>query len=190
MENSDYTIEIIRSRRHSLAIEIKDDSTVLVRAPIGMSNYRIKVYLEKSENWIKEHLKRARQREDNAAWQLTVEDIKDITEAAKRDIELRVRRYAPIVGVTYNRVTIRCQKTRWGSCSGRKNLSFNCLLMLAPEDVRDYVVVHELCHIIEMNHSKAFWNQVERVLPDWRSRRKWLKEHGNELMMKQRDIAR
>ena len=86
------------------------------------------------------------------------------------------------VGVTYGRITIRNQRTRWGSCSAKGNLNFNCLLMKAPPEVLDYVVVHELCHRLEMNHSPRFWAQVERVLPDYKVSRKWLREHGNELM--------
>jgi len=179
---SHYNVEVKRSRRHSMSVEIKDGETVLVRAPYGMSDFRIREFLKKSEKWIDAHLEKVATSQCPEEEQLTLEELKDITEAAKRDIVLRVRRFAPIVGVTYNRITIKCQKTRWGSCSGKKNLNFNCLLMLAPESVRDYVVVHELCHLIEMNHSKAFWAQVERVLPDWKEQRKWLKSHGGELM--------
>ncbi|MDY3888895.1 MAG: M48 family metallopeptidase, partial [Agathobacter sp.] len=86
-------------------------------------------------------------------------------------IPKRVAYFADIMGVDYGRITIRMQKTRWGSCSSKGNLNFNCLLMLAPPEVIDYVVVHELCHRKEMNHSKAFWREVERVLPDYRSRK-------------------
>ena len=86
------------------------------------------------------------------------------------------------MNVQYGRITIRNQKTRWGSCSSKGNLNFNCLLMLAPDEVVDYVVIHELCHLIEMNHSKAFWKQVEQMMPDYKKHRKWLKDHGNEIM--------
>ena len=94
----------------------------------------------------------------------------------------RVRHFAPIVGATYGRITIRNQRSRWGSCSGKGNLNFNCLLMLTPSHVIDYGVVHELCHRLEMNHSQKFWSQVERVLPDYRKSREWLKEHEKELI--------
>ena len=89
---------------------------------------------------------------------------------------------APLVGVSYGGITIRAQKTRWGSCSSKGNLNFNCLLLLAPAEVLDYVVVHELCHRREMNHSPKFWAEVERVLPDYDARRKWLKENGPGLI--------
>ncbi|MBR2187880.1 MAG: M48 family metallopeptidase, partial [Eubacterium sp.] len=113
---------------------------------------------------------------------LTMEEIQELAAQALRVIPQRVAYYAPKVGVTYGRITIRNQRSKWGSCSSKGNLNFNCLLMLAPDEVVDYVVVHELCHRIEMNHSKAFWELVERVLPDYRSSRKWLKEHGEEII--------
>ena len=101
---------------------------------------------------------------------------------AKEDLTGRAAYFAPRIGVSYGRISIRHQKTKWGSCSSKGNLNFNCLLMLAPEEVRDYVVVHELCHRKQMNHSEAFWTEVERALPDYRDARKWLKTHGRELM--------
>ena len=93
-----------------------------------------------------------------------------------------MERLAPLVGVSIHRVTIRCQRTRWGSCSAKGNINLNCLLMICPEEVRDYVVVHELCHRREMNHSPRFWAEVERVMPDYRRHRRWLKEEGSALM--------
>ena len=89
---------------------------------------------------------------------------------------------APIVGVNCGRITIRAQKSRWGSCSAKGNLNFNCLLMLCPEEVRDYVVVHELCHRKELNHSDRFWNEVRQLLPSYDSARKWLKTNGVSLI--------
>ena len=86
--------------------------------------------------------------------------IKELADKARIFIPERVKYYAEVIGVDYGRITIRCQKTRWGSCSSKGNLNFNCLLMLMPSEVIDYVVVHELCHIKQMNHSKAFWKEV------------------------------
>jgi len=100
------------------------------------------------------------------------------TEGTAR-FQQKIAFWAAKMNVTYGRVTIRDQKTRWGSCSSQGNLNFNWRLLLMPEDVMEYVVVHELAHRREMNHSAAFWNIVEIYLPDYRTRRQWLKENGN-----------
>ena len=111
-----------------------------------------------------------------------MEQLHQLAEAAKADLPRRIARFAALVGVSYGRITIRAQKSRWGSCSGKGNLNFNCLLMLCPEDVRDYVVVHELCHRKELNHSLRFWAEVEKVLPGYKVQRKWLKDNGGGLI--------
>lgn len=97
-------------------------------------------------------------------------------ELARQRITRRVEYFAPLVGVTYNRIFIKEQKTRWGSCSSLGNLNFNWKLILLNEELLDYVVVHELAHRKQMNHSPTFWAEVERVLPDYRERRRRLKE--------------
>jgi hypothetical protein len=93
----------------------------------------------------------------------------------------RLRLYAPRMGVTYNRVTIRNQKGRWGSCSAKGNLNFNYRLHYLPEELMDYVVVHELAHRIHMDHSAAFWAVVEAYDPDYRNCQKRLREIGIEV---------
>lgn len=102
-------------------------------------------------------------------------------EEARRKMEERVAYYHPLTGGTYTSITIRDQKSRWGSCSSRGTLSFNYRLIFAPPIVLDYVVVHELCHLTYMDHSKNFWNKVASVMPDYKEHRQWLKDHGHEL---------
>ena len=183
-------IELIRSDRRSLCIEITSDCKVLVRAPRRMPERDINRFIGEKADWIDIHLRKMQKRreEQNKAPEtgraLSEQDIRLLTTRAKRVIPSKVRKYAEIIGVDYGRITIRMQKSRWGSCSGQGNLNFNCLLMNAPEEIIDYVVVHELCHRKEMNHSPRFWAEVEKILPDYKNRRKWLKDHGNELMKK------
>ncbi len=97
---------------------------------------------------------------------------------AERLIKKRADDICPRLGVTYNRLTVRAAKTRWGSCSRKGNLNFNWKLIMMPEPVVDYVIIHELAHLKEMNHSKNFWNLVAQHCPRWREHRKWLKDHG------------
>ena len=115
---------------------------------------------------------------------LTDEEIAALKKRAKPVFADKAAFYASKLGVRYGRIAVRCQKSKWGSCSAKGNLNFNCLLLLAPETVLDYVVVHELCHRLEMNHSPRFWARVASVLPDYEARRRWLKTHGGELMAK------
>ncbi len=183
-ENIKYYIK--RSRRKSISVEIEPDLSVLIRAPYFMSEKDINRFLDKSQDWIRKHREKAlkRMNEKGEASKLSMEEIRRLADEAVKDIPERVRRYAPVVGVTYGRITIRNQKSRWGSCSSKGNLNFNCLLMLAPPEHRDYVVVHELCHRKEMNHSKRFWSEVERILPDYKKSIKWFRENGETLMSK------
>ena len=155
-----YDLEIIRSRRRTLGLEITRDGRVVVRAPFGVSEEQIGKFVASKQGWLEKHL----------------------AEAALEDIPRRVEKFAPLAEVSVGRITIRNQVSRWGSCSAKGNLNFNCLLMLCPEEVRDYVVVHELCHRKQMNHSPAFWAEVERILPGYKEQYRWLKENGSRLI--------
>ena len=180
-------IEVIRSKRKTLAIEIRPDMRVVVRAPEKIPQNEIMKFVEEKQNWIKKHLVQMyfkaeeikKQKKEPA---LTNADIEKLCQNALSVIPDKVKYYAEIMGVTYGRITIRNQKTRWGSCSSKGNLNFNCLLMLMPDKVLDYVVVHELCHLKQMNHSKKFWKEVERYMPDYKNYKKWLNENGGALI--------
>ena len=102
---------------------------------------------------------------------------------AQRDLSIRARVHAKRLGVEIKAVRLRGQATRWGSCSANGNLSFNWRLVLAPPFVLDYVAAHEVSHLKEMNHSRAFWRTVERTLPDMARGRDWLKDNGRQLMI-------
>ena len=169
--------QLIRSRRKTLAIEITPRGELLVRAPLGLSKKEIEKFLVSRADWIEAHLARL-----PAVTPLTQSEHAALIRTAKEVLPGKVRFYAERIGVTWGRICVRSQHSRWGSCSAAGNLNFNCLLMLAPEPVQDYVVVHELCHRKEMNHSPRFWQEVEALLPDYRTPRKWLKDNGAALM--------
>ena len=169
--------KLIRSDRRSIGIQITAEG-VVVRAPKGLSAAEIDRFVQSKRDWIESHLAKV----PPAQPKFSGEEIHRLAEEALKVIPERVRHFAPLVGVTYGGITIRNQHTRWGSCSSKGNLNFNCLLMLTPDHVIDYVVVHELCHRLEMNHSAHFWAHVERVLPDYRQSLQWLKAHERELI--------
>lgn len=179
-------VTVIRSNRKTVAIQVNSNLSVTVRAPRSVSEKDIEEILKKKEAWISKHIEKIKETKERfeaePTEKLTREKVIALVEEALKVIPERVEYFAKVIGVTYGKITIRNQKTRWGSCSSKGNLNFNCLLMLAPPEVLDYVVVHELCHRKQMNHSKAFWLEVEKVLPDYKEVRKWLKEEGSQMI--------
>lgn len=139
--NHQWPIEIIKSKRKSVSIQIKEDR-IIVRTPKYMTSREINEILNTKSDWIEKH------------WEIMQE---------------------------------RSQTLRWGSCSSKGNLNFNCLLMKCPEEIMDYIVAHELCHRKQMNHSARFYAEVEKVFPDYKRCQKWLKENGANIMKGLRD---
>ena len=182
------TYTIIRSRRRTLAIEIGEKG-MIVRAPLRTGDAEIRAFMERNRSWTEKHLRQAEER--RAAEQeiapLTEDELRTLKKRAVPVFQERARHYAGLLGVTYGRITVRAQRTKWGSCTAAGNLSFNCLLLLAPPEVLDSIVVHELCHRKVMNHSDAFYAEVLRVFPDYRRWQKWLRQNGHLLMKRIRD---
>ena len=168
------------SDRKTVGIQISSPAEVIIRAPARMPEREIRRLVEEKQAWIDSHLEKAarQEAERKALPSLSPLELRRLADAALVQIPPSVRQHAAQIGVGYGRITIRNQRTRWGSCSSAGNLNFNCLLMLCPEDVLDYVIVHELCHRKEMNHSARFWALVAAVLPDYKRARKWLKDNG------------
>ena len=182
------------SDRRSYGISIEATGEVMLHLPLSGSVRDAARMAEEKRGWIIEKVLMQRQRMEEAQKKEAQRDKcytpeqrsaleKRYREAAKEYFPKRAAYYAYLLGVSYDRIRIAGQKTRWGSCSSNKTLSFNWKLMLAPPGVLDYVVVHELCHLKHMDHSREFWAAVESVMPDYRERRRWLKEHGNELVL-------
>lgn len=194
IENEDEQIEIqiIRSKRKTLGLEVRYDGSVTARVPMRASRKIIENFIQEHEGWIirkrQEWSLAGTSKENNKDRQkgLNAVDPSKVLPAVetregkakiRHQIEEKVFYYAKLMGVTYNRITMRNQKTRWGSCSSQGNLNFNNRLLFVPEELVDYVVVHELAHRKEMNHSRAFWNVVGTYLPDYKERRAKLREY-------------
>ena len=157
-----FTYSLIRAPRKTLSLRVNEDGSLTVRAPYRLPAEAADRFVEEHRQWIRKRL-------------LEQENKRRL---AARIFAEKCRRFAAVMGVSYGTITIREQKTRWGSCSAKGNLNFNWKTVLMPEEIQDYLTVHELAHRIEMNHSPAFWAVVERVLPDYRERRRWLLENG------------
>lgn len=172
-------VKVIRSKRKTIAIELKFDG-IIVRAPWQINDNEIEKFLLKKQSWIEKNMRKLQEHQALLKQQepYTEEEIRALTEQAMDMISKKVKYYATLIGVDYGRITIRNQRTRWGSCSSKGNLNFNCLLILLPNDVVDSIVVHELCHRKHMNHSARFYEEIESVFPEYQKCWRWLKENG------------
>ncbi len=177
-----YDVRIVRSHRKTLALQVENDHTVTVRSPLGLPQKAIDAFLKEHQDWIALHLQKAALRDRQKQPPFSREELDALAARARRELPPLCARYASQMGVRFCRVAIRAQRTRWGSCSRQGNLNFNCLLMLCPPPVREYVVVHELCHLKEMNHSPRFWQEVKNVLPEYEESLRYLKTEGQQLI--------
>ena len=176
-------IEVIRSNRKTIGVQITADK-LIIKAPDKATNEDINMFLLKNKNRIDSYLREIQLKKEiqSKYHKLTSDEVHTLAEKASVIIPQRVAYYAPLIGVDYGKITIRNQKSKWGSCSSKGNLNFNCLLMLTPQEVIDSIVVHELCHRKEMNHSDKFYTEVLRVFPDYWKWDSWLKDNGDILM--------
>ena len=165
--------KVIYSRRKTIAISIVDCG-VVIKAPIGTSDKILRDVVAKHSQWIAKSIEK--QAKKQAMYkELSEGDIKLLKKAAKKYFTEKTEYYAKIMGIDYGRITITSAKTRFGSCSSLGNIAYSYRLMLYPEPAREYVVVHELAHRREMNHSANFYAIIESVLPDYKARKSLLK---------------
>ena len=164
---------IIRSKRRTIAISVKSGKVIL-RAPMKLSDDEAKKIILTHQNWIEKKLEKAKTK---APIDEAVDDKKanELRKLAREYFKEKTEYYSGIMNLKPSRITITGARTRFGSCSSKGNLSFSYLLMLYPEAAREYVVVHELAHLSEMNHSKRFYAIIEKYMPDYKERKKLLK---------------
>ena len=176
----------VRSSRKTLSVEIGPKG-LTVKAPFSASRRDVEAFLRKRPHWVLAHYDAMQEKMEKLSQQ---NGNSHLSESQKEALEKRYRNlarecitkrasyYAAQLGVTYSSIRIAEQKTRWGSCSSRGTLSFHWRLILAPPAVMDYVVVHEVCHLIHMDHSPDFWAEVESLMPDYKVYKTWLKKNG------------
>lgn len=188
MKIGEYNVEVRRSKRKSAAIKITADMQIVVFVPLYVSDNEIERMVISKSKWIDEHMLKVQSTIDERSKleKITFEQVKELEDQAVEYIPKRVKYYAEKENFIYNKITIKNLVSRWGSCSTKGNLNFNCLIMLTPDYVIDYIVVHELCHLREMNHSEKFWAEVEKIMPDYQRAELWLKQNGGDLISRMR----
>ena len=178
-------IDVIYSDRSTLGLEVSRNGKVKLRAPKQATDQVLQKFARQKEAWIIEKYlmmeeKQKAQMERELPDYVKYPELEQVyRKKAKEQVGQRAAYFAGQMGVSYEKLSIGAAKTRWGSCSGRGNLNFHWKLILMPPQVLEYVVVHELAHRKEMNHSPAFWAEVEKTLPDYKIWQKWLKTYGH-----------
>ena len=166
--------DIVYSDRKTISICVKDGG-VIVRAPRRTARQRIEQIVREHTDWIeKQQQKQSQPRLKNTP--LSDSQIAELKKRARVILKQKLDYFSNLMGLKYGRLTITSAKTRFGSCSSKGNIAFSWLLMLYPNEAIDYVVVHELAHLVEMNHSPRFYKIIEAVLPDYKARKKLLKQ--------------
>lgn len=159
-------------RSRTMRLSISPDARVIVTAPEYLDLEAIERFVAQQSAWIETHTQRARKR---SVIRVRRGDIPSLKKRALALVEERCAHVAQMYGLQFRKISIRAQKTRWGSCSRSGNLSFNYKIAILPPPVAEYIIVHELCHLAEMNHGKKFWDLVARTIPEHRAIRKALR---------------
>ena len=170
-----YPYTIVHSDRRTLALEITREARLVVRAPRACPDSYIARFVEKQDNWIEAHMEKQRQRAQNYP-ELTEAQRLELKKRAKALLPPLVARYAAVMGLEPAGITISSAQKRFGSCTAKNRLCFSYRLMRYPEEAIEYVVVHELAHLVHRNHGKDFYALVASVMPDYKKRDALLKQ--------------
>ncbi len=162
-------------RAKNLSLTIRQDAQIILTAPKYFPLFLIDIFLRKKADWIISKLNHCEIFKNNLLVCHSPNDYLKNKEKAIALVETKIKFFNYFYNFSIQSITIKNQRTRWGSCSENKNLNFNYKIIYLPENLVDYVIVHELCHLKEMNHSSAFWALVSLTIPDWKTRRQNLK---------------
>lgn len=169
-----YTTRLSRKAKH-IGITVFRDLRVVVTVPYGVSLIKVEKFLEEKKSWILKKLLHFKKLGTATFLKTTKKDYLRLKADGLVLVKNKISEWNRVYKLPVGKISIRNQTTRWGSCSKAKNLNFNFKVVYLPEKLVDYLVVHELCHIQEFNHSKKFWNLVSIAIPDFKQRRKELK---------------
>jgi hypothetical protein len=178
----DVTITVTKKRMKNMYLRIKkEDGRVLISAPHSMSDARIRAFATERIDWIRKYqdMYKGKNLQKEQIPRYTEAEIGRHKELLKQRVELLVAKWEPVMGVKVSGITIRQMKTRWGSCNVKTcHININLALFYMPQECLEYVVVHEMTHILEASHNKRFWDYMTRFYPDWKRVRKMLNEEG------------
>jgi hypothetical protein len=170
-----YSLKRIKNLK-SLRIIVRSDASVEVRAPLRLSLLQINDFINRKTVWIKKKLHHfSTEVKSLDTTEFLYPSYENCKNRAKKLVMKELIVLNSFYNYSYNRVIVRNQKSKWGSCSSKKNLNFNYRILFLPERLAKYLIVHELCHLKELNHSKNFWNLVGLMIPDYRELEKELK---------------
>lgn len=170
----------IRRRRglKRLTLRVGKGGVVSVSAPMRLSVSFIEKFVQEHDEWINDAKKKIFEREKSETEKIKFPSFESSKARAKKLLLERTRYWANWYGVEFERLSIKRASTRWGSCSTKGNINLHYKLYFLPEELREYVVVHEICHLLHMNHSRAFWKEVERAVPNWRLIKRKMKAYS------------
>ena len=174
-KNIDYTLRK-SNRTKRVSLSVSHDGSVAVTIPYSLTENVAERFLQEKANWLFSRLEFFKQFEGRIIIKKTIKDYAENKEKALSLVKSKVVYFSKLYEFEYNRISVRNQKTRWGSCSKKRNINFNYKILFLTERLADYIIVHELCHTKELNHSKNFWNLVKEILPDYKKLRKEIKQ--------------
>jgi predicted metal-dependent hydrolase len=175
-----------KARRYIL--RVKRPACLVATIPRGGSQREAWEFIERSKPWIEQQLAKPALPPKTETWfrgekiPIGSFDVERAKAMAASELVRRTQELAAQTNSQFARITIRSQRSRWGSCSRRRSISLNWRLIQTPPFVVDYIILHELMHLRQMNHSNRFWAEVEKVCPTWREAEKWIRQHGREII--------